>query len=94
MRYSITSKAYRVFNKRTLTIEESIHVVFDESDPQEPRKATCNDDDVTVILEKLNLEDKQEWEMNKESTELKVELQKEELPLSENSQENEEKEDL
>jgi len=29
--YSSTSKAYRVFNKRTLVIEESMHVVFDES---------------------------------------------------------------
>ena len=28
--YSSVSKAYRVFNKRTLTIEESTHVVFDE----------------------------------------------------------------
>ena len=26
----MTSKAYRVYNKRTLTIEESIHVAFDE----------------------------------------------------------------
>ncbi|MDQ9476216.1 hypothetical protein RF074_11505, partial [Serratia marcescens] len=29
--YSSISKAYRVFNKRTLTIEESLHVEFDES---------------------------------------------------------------
>ena len=29
--YSNTSKAYRVFNKSTLTIEESIHVKFEES---------------------------------------------------------------
>ena len=29
--YSISSKAYRVFNKRTLVVEEFIHVVFDES---------------------------------------------------------------
>ena len=29
--YSSTSKAYRVFNKRTLVIEKSMHVVFDES---------------------------------------------------------------
>jgi len=29
--YSSTSKAYRVYNKRTLTIEESIHVAFDEN---------------------------------------------------------------
>jgi len=28
--YSSTSKAYQVYNKRTLTIEESIHVAFDE----------------------------------------------------------------
>ncbi|KAL3830922.1 hypothetical protein ACJIZ3_019724 [Penstemon smallii] len=28
--YSTVSKAYRVFNKRTLLVEESIHVVFDE----------------------------------------------------------------
>ena len=28
--YSLTSKAYRVFNKRTMCVEESIHVIFDE----------------------------------------------------------------
>jgi len=30
--YSSTSKAYRVFNKRTLCVEESMHLIFDESD--------------------------------------------------------------
>jgi len=29
--YSSTNKAYRVFNKRTLVVEESIHVAFDET---------------------------------------------------------------
>ena len=29
--YSSSSKAYRVFNKKTMVVEESIHVVFDES---------------------------------------------------------------
>jgi len=29
--YSNTSKTYRVFNKSTLTIEESMHVKFEES---------------------------------------------------------------
>ena len=29
--YSTTSKAYRVYNKRTLSVEESIHIIFDES---------------------------------------------------------------
>ncbi|XP_042973126.1 uncharacterized protein LOC122304931, partial [Carya illinoinensis] len=28
--YSTNSKAYRVFNKKTLTVQESMHVVFDE----------------------------------------------------------------
>ena len=28
--YSTTSKAFRVFNKRTLIVKESVHVVFDE----------------------------------------------------------------
>ncbi|XP_073119702.1 uncharacterized protein [Henckelia pumila] len=29
--YSSVSKAYRVFNNKTLTVEESVHVVFDET---------------------------------------------------------------
>ncbi|KAF7112502.1 hypothetical protein RHSIM_RhsimUnG0222700 [Rhododendron simsii] len=30
--YSTSSKAYRIFNKRTLVVEESVHVAFDETD--------------------------------------------------------------
>ncbi|GMJ08622.1 hypothetical protein HRI_004531400 [Hibiscus trionum] len=45
--YSLTSKAYRVFNKRTLVVEESIHVVFDDN--LLPRKISCEDDDVGII---------------------------------------------
>ncbi|OAY43379.2 hypothetical protein MANES_08G063666v8 [Manihot esculenta] len=40
--YSISSKSYRVFNKRTLIVEESMHVVFDESNPFAPRKEILN----------------------------------------------------
>jgi len=29
--YSSHSKAYKVFNKRTLYVEESVHILFDES---------------------------------------------------------------
>ena len=29
--YSSHSKAYKVFNKRTLCVEESVHVLFDEN---------------------------------------------------------------
>ena len=42
--YSSNSKAYRVFNKRTLTVEESIHVAFDETPPQEIGKGTFSFD--------------------------------------------------
>uniref|UniRef100_A0A2N9H8V7 CCHC-type domain-containing protein n=1 Tax=Fagus sylvatica TaxID=28930 RepID=A0A2N9H8V7_FAGSY len=31
--YSLNSKAYRVFNKRTMVVDESMHVVFDETNP-------------------------------------------------------------
>jgi len=33
--YSLTSHAYRVYNKRLMTVEESIHVVFDEINHEE-----------------------------------------------------------
>jgi len=38
--YSSNSKAYRVFNKRTLTVEKSIHLAFEETPPQEDGKGT------------------------------------------------------
>ncbi|BAU02073.1 hypothetical protein VIGAN_11149300, partial [Vigna angularis var. angularis] len=42
--YSLTSKAYRVYNKRTTRVEESVHVVFDEYvettvNPEQTRKS-------------------------------------------------------
>ncbi|KAK8663729.1 hypothetical protein V6N13_083536 [Hibiscus sabdariffa] len=40
-------EAYRVFNKRTLVVEESIHVVFDDN--LLPRKDSCDDDDVGIL---------------------------------------------
>ncbi|KAH9686293.1 Integrase catalytic domain-containing protein [Citrus sinensis] len=42
--YSNTSKAYRVYNKRTLVVEESMHVTFDESNPSSAEKGVANDD--------------------------------------------------
>ena len=48
--YSLISKAFRIFNKRTLIIEESIHVVFNEI--FEIKK---NDFDVDVNFDSLNL---------------------------------------
>lgn len=42
MSYYSTSKAYRVFNKRTLYVKESLHVIFDESGKQ--RSSSGNKD--------------------------------------------------
>ena len=44
--YSSESKAYRVFNKRTLTIEESFHVTFVESNPLSSIAESDSDDDI------------------------------------------------
>ena len=40
--YFLTSKAFRIFNKRTLVVEKSIHVVFDKSNLPS-RKDSLND---------------------------------------------------
>ena len=44
MGYALNSKAYRVFNKTSLIVEESIHVVFDETNVA-PRKGVIANDD-------------------------------------------------
>ena len=50
--YSTSIKAYRVFKKRTLVVEESIHVVFDESNSSYLRKDT--EDDEGILENKIN----------------------------------------
>ena len=42
--YSSSSKAYRVFNKKTMVVEESVHLVFDESNESLERREIVNDD--------------------------------------------------
>ncbi|XP_061357926.1 uncharacterized protein LOC133302197, partial [Gastrolobium bilobum] len=63
--YSLTSRAYRIYNKRTMVIEESIHVVFNETNNALPRKELC-DDDVIESMKNINLNDKEEDERQKE----------------------------
>jgi len=41
--YSLHSKTFRIYNKKTMIIEESIHVAFDETNPISPRKDTLDD---------------------------------------------------
>ncbi|KAL3534607.1 hypothetical protein ACH5RR_003068 [Cinchona calisaya] len=52
--YSSDKKAYRVYNRRTLLIEEVVHVTFDETNDV-ISKNLCEDEDVGILkeLEKL-----------------------------------------
>ena len=53
--YSNTSKAYRVFNKLSLTIEESMHVKFEESNTFV--KNVVEIDSLGEYMEKITLKD-------------------------------------
>ena len=44
LEYSNSSKAYRVYNKGTLVVEESMHVTFDESSPSSAEKVIVDND--------------------------------------------------
>ncbi len=57
--YFTSSKAYRVFNKKTLVIEESMYVVLDEVNPFSPINDVSYDNDIVSNLDELILEDPQ-----------------------------------
>ncbi|KAH9705357.1 Integrase catalytic domain-containing protein [Citrus sinensis] len=56
--YSNLSKAYRVYNKNTVVVEESMHVTFDESNPSSTEKVVV-DNDVDEDLQKESSKDNQ-----------------------------------
>ena len=66
--YSLSSKAYRVFNKKTMVVKESIHVVFDESNNSLERRENIDDDvGLDLSIGRLQIEDgahQQEEESN------------------------------
>ena len=51
--YSISSKAYRFFNERTLIVEESMHVKFDETLPKV--ESSLEDDDLSKNFQNATL---------------------------------------
>ena len=69
MGYALNSKAYRVFNNTSLTIEESIHVVFYKTNVA-PRKGVIANDDADIKDQAVE-----------ESKERKQEDSKEDPPL-------------
>ena len=52
MGYALNSKAYRVFNKTSLIVEEYIHVVFDETNVA-LRKDIIVDDEANIEIKML-----------------------------------------
>ena len=54
--YSSNSHAYRVYNKRLMIVEESVHVVFDEVDHKDlkPSKNSTEEDEQNIIMQKLD----------------------------------------
>ena len=55
--YSLTSHAYRIYNKRLMTVEESVHVAFDEVDHRNIQipKTSAEEDEQSISLEKLEI---------------------------------------
>ena len=53
MGYALNSKTYRVFNKTSLIVEESIHIIFDKTNAA-PGKDVVDDD---VDIEDLSIEE-------------------------------------
>ena len=58
--YAPSSKAYRVYNKRTRTIQESINVKFDEKSATKPSSTSV--DHLADVLEDLDIEDVNAYE--------------------------------
>ena len=70
--YSSISKAFRIFNKRTLVIEESIHVVFNEV--SEVKKNDLDDD---LNFDVLNLNESLSPSSNLDASSFETSLPKE-----------------
>jgi len=78
--YSLTSHAYRVYNKRLMIVEESVHVVFDKVDRRinQIPKTSAEEDEQSISLEKLEIcVEKQPVDSQKQPIEI---LQQSELP--------------
>jgi len=78
--YSSTSHAYRVYNKRLMTMEESVHVVFDEINhtDQGSTKNYAEEDEQNIIMQKLeSCPEKQPIDSAKQPVKI---LQQEKLP--------------
>ena len=71
MGYVLNSKAYRVFNKISLIVKESIQVVFDETNIA-PRKGVIANDDVDIEDQVIEESKEKKQEDSKEDPPLKI----------------------
>ena len=53
--YSIHSKTYRVYNKKTLVVEESVHVTFDEHNSLSRNIISDDIEEIAQSLKKLDI---------------------------------------
>ena len=56
--YSTSSKAFRVFNKRTMVVDESIYVIFYESNNFLQERESFDDLGLETSIGKLQIEDR------------------------------------
>ena len=65
MGYALNSKTYKIFNKTSLIVEESIHVIFYETNVA-PRKGVITNDDVDIEYQVVEEPKKKKQKDNKE----------------------------
>ena len=71
--YSLNRHAYRVYNKRLMTVEESVHVVFDEVDHKNKKSSKNNteEDEHNIIMQKPEFcPEKQPIDLSKQIVEI------------------------
>ncbi|KAH0751737.1 hypothetical protein KY285_004885 [Solanum tuberosum] len=87
--YSSSNKAYRVFNKRTLCIKETFHVIFDESGDLNNMETKDDDDLVELFKIQSNEANGPKTEGNQESNDVGPD-QKETYPHEDDDSKDEE----
>jgi len=56
--YATQSRAYRVYNKRLMSVEESMHVVFDETNPKLQDQVSKNADEEDLLQKQISAVEK------------------------------------
>lgn len=77
LKYSISSKAYKVFNKNSLIVEKFIHIIFYKTNDKSLRKKDILDDNIeNVNREMKDLTLKDTFNQNEEEDPKKVDVKK------------------